>query len=575
MMTTGREGTMTRMKLKGLVLVLWPFLFLACVAYQRQTYDFESGPPEKTLAGDVLAVQTRAGEYYRFREDRPAKADPTQIVGYAMIPKEVPLEDVANLAKNDLGEIVGYTDTKGQRHRTLFGIEKDNVLLAYLPEGSFHQVSIPYSDIGSVTLRTQRATAAGTVVLVILGVVAVVAIIGLAASSGRQQHTHPNQESCPFIYSFDSQEYVLDGEPYGGAICPGFKRTEWLALDHLRAVDSRYRLLVTNELQEREHTDELKLVVVDHPKDALVVPDTWGGLHTFSKPQAAVRATDAAGRDVRSFVSAADGYYWLGHPEAIDPQKPDSFRDSLTFEFPKPAGAKRVKLLANAWTTHQGSASAQAVLALHGRDLDKFYQGVNSHGPDYGRLTSFYVNEEMYMLKIWVETPAGWRARGLIYGGGPFVAKEKAYVLDVSDVPEETLRVRLNPPLDFWMLDRLAVDYAPDLDLRAREIAPATAIDQDGRDVRDLLAANDGSCYEMPNSGDRAELTFAAPPESEGLARTVLLKASGYYDINLEARGEPQTELLNRIYNEPGFALRYTYEWRQRTLYAQARALVH
>jgi hypothetical protein len=60
-----------------------------------------------------------------------------------------------------------------------------------------------------------------------------------------------------------------------------------------------------------------------------------------------------------------------------------------------------------------------------------------------------------------------------------------------------------------------------------------------------------------PNRGDRAELTFLAPAQADGLERTILLKASGYYDIHLDAGGEPQTEIIEKMDNEPGFTAQF------------------
>ncbi|PIU45115.1 MAG: hypothetical protein COS95_05515 [Ignavibacteriales bacterium CG07_land_8_20_14_0_80_59_12] len=42
--------------------------------------------------------------------------------------------------------------------------------------------------------------------------------------------------------------------------------------------------------------------------------------------------------------------------------------------------------------------------------------------------------------------------------------------------------------------------------------------------------------------------------------RSILLKATGYYDIHLAAKGDPQTAVLDRIHNEPGFTLKYASE---------------
>jgi hypothetical protein len=169
------------------------------------------------------------------------------------------------------------------------------------------------------------------------------------------------------------------------------------------------------------------------------------------------------------------------------------------------------------------------------------------------------MTEELYMLKVEVETAAGWKPRTVILGGGPIVARDKAYLLDISDAAGNTLKLRLRPPAGFWRFNSFAVDYGGAAPLRVTELSAAQARDAAGRDVRRSLAANDGDCFVMPRPGDYAELLFAAPPSLPGAGRSVILKASGYYDPHLSAGGEPRADLLAAIHAEPGATLRFAY----------------
>jgi bisphosphoglycerate-dependent phosphoglycerate mutase len=60
---------------------------------------------------------------------------------------------------------------------------------------------------------------------------------------------------------------------------------------------------------------------------------------------------------------------------------------------------------------------------------------------------------------------------------------------------------------------------------------------------------------------------FDSPPQRYGTVRTVLLKASGYYDIHLEAKGKPQLATIEKLEKEPGYAVQYAFKeylkWRE------------
>lgn len=418
-------------------------------------------------------------------------------------------------------------------------------------------ISIPLSEVELVWVKV--ISPGRTFLAVIAGVAAVgvlAGIISIIAAQKPKPKPVPTTESCPFIYSFDGESYVFDAEPFGGAICEGMKRTEWCGLENLMQLKGQYKILVTNEVNETQYTDELKLVVVDHPQGVTVVPDISGRIHTLSQPVIPLWAYDGNGRDLIPYVRDNDWIFWQTRIEDKNPKRVKDLRDELFFEFPKPKGAREAKLLFNGCNTLWGSQVVKRYLDLYGKDVYAWYKEVTNHGPAYFKMLNMHVREELYSLQIRVETEKGWESKGLVIGGGPFVSENKVCLLDIRDVPGDTLRVKLTPPSTFWMINYMAVDYSEDLPVHVREISPVQAVDHNGKDIREMLAKNDNNNFAMPNIGDRAELIFDAPPHREGMVRSVILKASGYYEIHLQAQGEPRVELLERIHTESGFAVK-------------------
>jgi len=101
------------------------------------------------------------------------------------------------------------------------------------------------------------------------------------------------------------------------------------------------------------------------------------------------------------------------------------------------------------------------------------------------------------------------------------------------------------------------VDYTADRPVNVEKIEPATAKDQQGKNVLPELAANDDRYLAMPNIGDTADLTFHVPSQPAGTDRTVFLHSRGYYKLHITATGEPDTKTLQEIENVPGAAARY------------------
>ena len=99
----------------------------------------------------------------------------------------------------------------------------------------------------------------------------------------------------------------------------GLQRTEWCTLEHLNAVNGLYRIKITNEVDETQNTDELKLLVVDHPPAIRPIPDEQGGIHTVVNPVAPLSARDGKGRDILPLVQSEDGTFWQTRIEEKDP----------------------------------------------------------------------------------------------------------------------------------------------------------------------------------------------------------------------------------------------------------------
>lgn len=371
---------------------------------------------------------------------------------------------------------------------------------------------------------------------------------------------------CPLVFSWDSAHYILDAEPFGGSICEGLKRTEYCALQFIEDVNDTYLIRVANLLEETQFIDEIKLVIVDHPEGVQIAPDVDGNIHSFTKPIASAQARDRQGKDISSLLFAHDERFWLSTIGSVRPDMQYNLRDTLILEFPKPLESSSVKLLVNVRTTLWGSQMGQTFLELHGDRLSDWYNEVNELGPAFYRIMSWYIREELYLLKIHVETDSGWKVKDLVFSSGPLVADNKVYKLDISDVSGDMLRIMLTPPVNFWALDYIAVDYSQELPFYMSELSSITAITNDRVNVSALLDKEDGDYFIMAEKDQYVDVKFAATSSRPNTERTILLKANGYYQIHLNAKGQPRTEILSRIHDEKDFSIKYALEeyWNSR-----------
>ena len=337
-------------------------------------------------------------------------------------------------------KIVGITT----RNRDVFTFDSAGGNIAgRVLKGTVHKApfEIAIDQIEHYWVERREFSKGRTVALV--ASVAAVGLIAWAVAANAGEESKPANSSCPFIYSWDGSSYVLDGEPYGGAITKGLERDDYIELAHLRADGGSYRLLVTNESDETQYSNLMALHVVDHPPKSQVVADANGTYHVISAPQPLVAARDQAGRDLLPWLNSNDRLIWEPAP-VVDAN--GSIRNRIDLTFAKPGGARSVRLIANAATGTWGAFMMRESLAVHGRDLDAWYRTIDYNPEDRANLFAWTLREELYELKVYVKEPTGWEPRGILPGGGPVVAQNRVVTLDVSRVQGNQLQIQIRPP---------------------------------------------------------------------------------------------------------------------------------
>lgn len=451
--------------------------------------------------------------------------------------------DVGQLAQPEKETIVGVT-TKAGTDITFDppgGAVRQGVIQGNVKRLPYN---VGLNDVQRVWVERRELSTLRTVGLSVG--IAVVAIVGIVAAT---------KQSCPFVYSWDGRQYVFDAEPYGGAIARGLERDDYSELEHLREQNGWYRLLLTNEVDETQHTNLMELWVVDHPPGSHIVSDEAGTLKAYTQIQPLIAARDLMDNDLLPWLRDKDRKIW--EPDAV-PVRDGTLRQELILTFPKPETATQVNLVANVATGLWGSFMIKMMVELHGRDTAAWLETLDRDPTAAQAIHAWAEREGTYRLPIEVEEPSGWAVRGVLPSGGPLLAAERVISLDVSRVRGSELRIRLRPPVGFWAFNSFAVTYNAGQAVRVNRVAATTATSGDGRNIANDLAASDDRYYVMPTTTDRAELSFRAPRKIPGMERTVFLHTRGWYQLHLRNDGVPDDHTIAGIMTVPDAAARFS-----------------
>ena len=416
--------------------------------------------------------------------------------------------------------------------------------------------TIPFSDVVSATV--ERTSAGSVIGIFIVGVILLVALIAITAESSSSSSS--SGSSCPYVYSFDGGNYVLDAEPLSGAISRGLERSDLCRLDHVSARDGRYELMVRNELEETQYLDGMRLRVIDHPAGTQACTAANGVIRVIADPAAATAARDENGADLRRVLDSPDHIAWQPVMPTDDSWRSIPPRNELTFSFAKPEGATRANFVVNASTSQWGSIMMREMLQARGSGLRQWRESVDTNGPAMREMIDFNMREELYFLRLYVREGDRWVMRGWIPGGGPAVSETRVIPLDLGGVTGDTVEIRVNPPRGFWAFDYVGMSFAESGATAQTDIPLERALLADGSDITPALASDDGSRYEMKNVGDSMLLSFRAPGASAGGLRTIFLDTRGYYESHIDETQPEQTALIAEMISNEGAIVRYSLQ---------------
>jgi hypothetical protein len=365
----------------------------------------------------------------------------------------------------------------------------------------------------------------------------------------------PPSDCCPICYSYDGDKYWLDAEPFGGSFCEGLKRSDWCSLEYLQDDNHEYKIKIVNELDEDQYIDEMKLLVVDHPSNTQVFPDVHGEIHGVSNTIEPSYARTNHGHDIKHLIMKDDYRTWQG-----DLNNVVGIKDTIIIQFPKPKDAREVKLLINCGTTLWGAHMGQKYISLHGTQLDSWYSEIDRKGQAFVDVLEWYYNEETYLMALRIKNGVQWETVGVIYGAGPVVTETKVYCVDISQIQGDSMLIMLTPPVGFWQIGYIAADYSTGHGISIVELNPIQALTDKGRDVSLEIESIDNNYLVLDSVGMAVDLVFPAGTLESHTARSLILKATGYYKIHIKPDGEPKTALIDRLNYDTGYAIKYALQ---------------
>lgn len=358
------------------------------------------------------------------------------------------------------------------------------------------------------------------------------------------------KESCPFIYTYNGESYEFIGEIYSGAIFPQLERHDYLLLPSIKSVDNEYWIKMSNKVHEIQYTNIAELLVFDHSPGSDVLVDKYGTPHILTNPQSPRSAINYKGDTVLNSISEVDSINYLS--TVID--RDEDIFDGIILNFERPQNIDSAKLVIRAKNSFWLDYVAGQFYNLFGEKYNNWYEKQKTVPENDLRRRSL---DRGIPLLIYLEKDGEWIFEDYYHIIGSMAEKNDIISLDITDIEEEEINVKLEFGCLFWEIDYVAMDFSPDIPITEKTITLKSALDQNDQDVSQLLMNNDDKYQVMYNVGDDVTLKFPAPEIMDNKTRTVILHSKGHYQVIRNPMGLPDISYL-KTFREPSKFVEYS-----------------
>ena len=371
--------------------------------------------------------------------------------------------------------------------------------------------------------------------------IAVYALVTVGAIAIISAITAATKSSCPYVYVNNSELFVFEGEIFGGAIAKNLEREDYMPLPSMKVKDGNYSIRISNELKERQYTNLLELIVVEHPSEQNVLLDKKGNPQLIGNMSKPILANSSSGEDILTILEKKDSKVHLFNDH-------DYSKNEVIMKFKKPKNALNAKLVIKGKNTLWFDY-------LFGEFLEKFGGYYANWMEKKARTTSDDRMQEImdndFPLFISIKKNGKWQLVDYLLTVGPLAPREFVLPMEISDILSDEIEIKIQTGFMFWELDYAGVDFSENKNLKKRVIKPYLAVGTGSMDWKVALENADDKYMVQENIGEVTEIRFEVPVSLQEQSHTTFLKTQGYYELIRDFEGLPELVQLQK-FKAPG-----------------------
>ena len=345
--------------------------------------------------------------------------------------------------------------------------------------------------------------------------------------------------SCPYIYSWNGERYILEGEAFGIAFGSALELNTACALPSLSDAHSDLKIRLSNERPETHYFNAIQLVGIETDKNTSIFLDNTDNAWPVFESIPPVQATDRFGKDIRSSICSIDKTYW--ESSAVQDQYESDFQDIIEVDFVRPVERTEGSILITAINTEFSQVVFKNVFEFLGDQKLAFMQAAE-HDSEMVKSLRCWINESSLKATVW--NGKEWQPVGAIHPQATAVPFSKIIRLNTGGILVDTIKIRFSSLADVWKIDAVQIDWTPAKPLGKTIVPLISALGPKEKDVSEAIASVD-SKYSVLLPPEKIELIYRSLSPSPGKKMAYVLNTQGYLYEWFPAQPSQKSNLSN------------------------------
>lgn len=262
--------------------------------------------------------------------------------------------------------------------------------------------------------------------------------------------------SCPYIYSWDGNNYKMEGEAFGTALGKELETETSIVLRNLEPSNNRLKIKLTNERPETHFFNYIRLAAVETDKDETVYADNHNSLCKVKKQKKIFKALERNKTEVTDLFIEDDNHYWKSDLSTAIPGL--NFEDQVIVEFTDIDQVDSLSLIVSAINSEISSVVFNYLQNFLGDEFANFTRAAETD-PEIIDVLKKTLTRSALKIDIWDGTV--WKYFDLVYPEANHVEFKKLVRLPVIKINNDVMKIRLRCLSDVWEIDALSFDDAP------------------------------------------------------------------------------------------------------------------